>query len=1197
MSHFFRNLLFGVSVGLALSARAQMPSAPDITREPTLYLVPYAHLDTQWRWEFPQSISEYLLKTMRVNFYYIDKYPHYVFNWTGSNRYRLMKEYYPADYARMRHYIAQGRWFPAGSSVEEGDVNLPSAESIFRQILYGNTYFRKEFGKASNEYMLPDCFGFPASLPTILAHAGIKGFSTQKLAAPWGGAPLAGGPDSPEQTPEGIPFNVGLWEGPDGKDVLAALNPLAYVSQIRYDLSKTLPPSLAGLQPAQVRRWSEQNADWVSRIALDGKVTGVYADYHYVGTGDIGGAIDEETMKMLEAIVTRGKIVLPLPDIANADTAPGAGVQATPDELVRVGDGPVRVLSTTADQMFLDIKPDMTSRMPRYKGDMELINHTPGSLTSQAYHKRWNRKNEILADEAERASIAAAWLGGRTYPQKRLNDAWTLVMAGQFHDTAAGTATPRAYQFAWNDDIIALNQFADVLTSATEAVASALDTRAEGIPVVVYNSLNIEREDVVEAMIPFPGEVPKAVSVFGPGGHEVQSQVEDGKVLFVAKVPPVGYAVYDVRRSSGIADSTELKVTANSLENVRYSVTLNADGDVANIFDKLAGKELLSGPVRLAISNDAPRQTPAWNMEFDQEQAVPQAFVSGPAKIRVAERGPARVAIEVSRETDGSRFVQTVRLSAGDAGNRVEFNDAIDWRALSSNLKAVFPLSASNPQATYNWEVGTIQRPNAFDRQFEVASHYWIDLTDKSGIYGATILTDVKNASDKRDDHTLRLTLVRTPGFPSAGPDQEPVHRSYSDQLNQDWGHHEVLYGIAGHSGDWRQDQTDWQAYRMSTPLLAFTTEKHEGALGRRFSLASVSNPHIRILALKKAEVSNEVILRMVELDGKEAQHVKVKFAGPIASAREVNAQEQPLGPATVVNGTLESSFGPYEPRTFALILGAPPGRVASVESEPLTLKYNLAVASNNDTETVGGFDGKGDALPAEMLPSNLKFNDVTFRLAPSGTGQPDALVAQGQTIKLPPGNFNKVYLLAASANGDQKTEFRVGTQSAVLTIQDWGGFIGQWDTRLWNPAPDTVTLDNDPTHKIPLRKDWAVSANHATWTDMTYRGSPNWSPRYPEDYRGLTPGYIKRADLAWYADHYHTPQGLNEPYAYSYLFGYSIKMPPHATTLTLPKNDNIRILAVSLAREEPDAIPVQPLYDTLDWQAENRQEYSASEH
>jgi alpha-mannosidase len=216
---------------LAAAVHAQTMKAPDIATTPTLYVVPYAHLDTQWRWNFPQTISEFLLKTLRVNFDYMDKYPHYVFNWTGSNRYRLMKEYYPADYARLQQYAAKGQWFPAGSSVEEGDVNLPSAEGLFRQFLYGNEYFRKDFGKASTEFMLPDCFGFPASLPTILAHAGIKGFSTQKLNAGWQPAPLVGGPDSPEQTPVGIPFNVGLWIGPDGKSVIAALNPGGYTSR------------------------------------------------------------------------------------------------------------------------------------------------------------------------------------------------------------------------------------------------------------------------------------------------------------------------------------------------------------------------------------------------------------------------------------------------------------------------------------------------------------------------------------------------------------------------------------------------------------------------------------------------------------------------------------------------------------------------------------------------------------------------------------------------------------------------------------------------------------------------------------------------------------------------------------------------------------------------------------------------------
>jgi alpha-mannosidase len=1174
MSRFPKSLLIGAITALTLRAPAQTMKAPDITKQPTLYVVPYAHLDTQWRWEYPQVISEYLLKTMRVNFDYIDKYPHYVFNWTGSNRYRLMKEYYPSDYAKLKQYVAKGNWYPAGSSVEEGDVNLPSAESIIRQVLYGNTYFRNEFGKASAEYMLPDCFGFPASLPTILAHAGVKGFSTQKLSAAWQPAPLIGGPDSPEKTPEGIPFNVGVWEGPDGETVLAALNPGGYGSRIHTDLSKTPPPPPP---PGTNRRRMQAETDWPKRIDLDGSVTGVYADYHYIGTGDIGGAVDEESVKLLEATVTHSEAVLPGP--SSGRDASGAEA-AAPSAPVRMGDGPVQVISATADQMFLDIKPEMQAKMPTYKGDLELINHSAGSLTSQAYHKRWNRKNEILADAAEKASIAAAWMGGRPYPQQRLNDAWTLVMGGQFHDAGAGTATPRSYEFQQNDDVIALNQFADVLTSATQSVASALDTQVTGIPVVVYNTLNIEREDVVEAAIRFSGEEPKAVRAFGPDGHEVPAQVENGKVLFLAKTPSVGYAVYDIRRGQTPAHSTELKVSSSALENARYRISIGTDGDVTSIFDKSVNKELLAGPMRLAISNDAPKQWPAWNMDFDQEQAAPRAYVGGAAKIRVIENGPVRIAVEVSREGEGSKFVQTVRLSAGDSGNRVEFSDSIDWKTLSANLKAVFPLAAANKVATYNWEIGTIERPAATERQFEVASHHWIDQTDASGSYGTTILTDVKNGSDKRDDSTLRLTLLRTPGGASQ------MKGEYTDQLNQDWGHHEILFGIAGHAGDWRQGKTDWQAYRLSTPLIAFETGKHAGKLGRSFSLMSVDNPDIRVLALKKAELSDEVIVRLVELDGKAAPNVRVKFAGPVEAAREMNGQELPAGPASVADGALETSFKPYQPRTFALRLGAPPAHTNGVTSQPVALKYDLAAASEDDTKSTGGFDKQGDALPAEMLPAKLNINGVDFQLAPAGTGKPDALVAKGQAIDLPAGDFDKVYVLAASAQGDQKAVFHVGDHPVNLTIENWGGFIGQWDTRLWKPKPDSVTEGGGrnsqvPAHQVPLRKDWAVSANHATW-DLKNSGSPDWSPRYPEDYLGMHPGYVKPATLAWYASHHHTPDGLNQPYAYSYLFVYAMDLPSHAKKLTLPTNDSIRIMAISVAKEDPSVNPAQPLYDTL---------------
>ena len=257
----------------------------------------------------------------------------------------------------------------------------------------------------------------------------------------------------------------------------------------------------------------------MERVHLDGKVTGVYADYHYVGTGDIGGATEEATVKLLEAIVTKQETVLPpipLPEFLKAHVP-------APTQPVQVGTGPLHVVESTADQMFNDIGSGLTSRMPEYHGDLELINHSAGSLTSQAYHKRWVIKNELLADAAEKASVAAAWMGGLPYQQARMREAWTLALGGHFHDTAAGTATPQAYEFAWNDDVLVANQFAGVFRSATQSIASALDTQGPGVPIVLFNALNIGREDLVEAALPDAMKAQKAIArrhahgSFGPG--------------------------------------------------------------------------------------------------------------------------------------------------------------------------------------------------------------------------------------------------------------------------------------------------------------------------------------------------------------------------------------------------------------------------------------------------------------------------------------------------------------------------------------------------------------------------------------------------------------------------------------------------------------------------------------------------------
>jgi alpha-mannosidase len=303
------------------------------------------------------------------------------------------------------------------------------------------------------------------------------------------------------------------------------------------------------------------------------------------------------------------------------------------------------------------------------------------------------------------------------------------------------------------------------------------------------------------------------------------------------------------------------------------------------------------------------------------------------------------------------------------------------------------------------------------------------------------------------------------------------------------------------------------------------------------------SNPRIRLFALKKAENSDEIILRLVELDGKPLRDARISFAAPVSAAREVNGQEQPVGPANIVDGNLVTSFTAYQPRTFAIKLGSASAKAATMHSEPVKLDYELATASNHGTHATEGFDGHGNSLPAEMLPSELTFDDVKFQLAPAKTGVPNAVISRGQSLSLPPGQFNRLYIIAASADGDQPASFELGGKTVELNIQDWGGFIGQWDDRKWSKSG----ADDD-------------------YGEMT----------------GLKPRFIKRADLAWFDSNHRNAAGEDVPYGYSYLFAYAIDLPAGTRTVKLPDNNKIRVLAMSVAQENAEVWPAQPLYDAL---------------
>lgn len=1053
-----------IFTGKAVSQPEAQKTAPkyDISKEPVLYTVGYAHLDTQWRWDYEETINKHIKSTLDDNFALFEKFKQYVFTFSGARRYRMMKEYYPSRYEKLKKYISQGRWFVGGSSVDEFDANIPSPESVIRQVLYGNNYFRSEFGKESVDLLLPDCFGFQANLPSVLAHAGLKGFSTQKLE--WGSA-------------VGIPFNIGTWTGPDGKAVVAALNATDYGGDVEFRCDTV--------------------KKWVDRVMENGRKYGVFADYRYYGTGDIGGSPSVEAVKNA---------------IGSLDNP----------------DSKIKLYLCSSDQLFRDLTEAQAKQLPSYTGDLLLTQHSAGSLTSEAYMKRWNRKNELLAQAAEPLAVMADWTGGQKYPQSRFNAAWWLVLGSQMHDMLPGTCLPKAYEYAWNDEILSLNIFSAELESAAASLVHGMDTRGNGQSIAVYNPLAIPRKAIVEVELPFSEKNPDFVKVTGPDDKEVPSEVHyrtrsSIRILFLASLPPLGISVFDVIPSAKPSEvKTNLTATKNTLENEFLKVTINNNGDISSIIDKRRNKEVLSGPSRLEFLSEYPEHWPAWNMDWKDRKNPPVDYVKGPAKITLLYKGPVQIDFMVERSGRNSTFRQFIMLGAGQES--VIVRNEVKWQSRGVSLKASFPLTASNANATYNLGLGTIQRSTNNEKKYEVPSREWFDLTDASGNFGVSILEDSKFGSDKPNDKTLRLTLLYT-----------PTANIYHDQSTQDFGNHDFVYGIYPHKGDWRTALSEWQGRMINKPVYGFLVSQHPGPLGRSFSIAKTSTPQIDIRAIKKAENSNDIIIRVQELLGKEANNVEITFPAKVVTASEVDGQERFIGDIQPVNGKLVFNMTAFAIRSFRVLLDKPSEKLAASSSIPVALPYDVNVLSGENSRKNGKFNDDGIGIPADLFPASITSGGIDFTLGPKAEGKNNAVTCYGQKIALPKtGNYNRLFILAA-ANSDTNGIFRVGNNRSLMRVQAYNGKIGQYDKRIWDKL---------------------------------------------ERLKSLEKGYIKRDDVAWFATHTRKDT-VNIPYQYAYLFRYSIPASNKDGFIQLPQNSAIKIFAISAADDQTDQlVPALPLYD-----------------
>ena len=210
-----------------------------------------------------------------------------------------------------------------------------------------------------------------------------------------------------------------------------------------------------------------------------------------------------------------------------------------------------------------------------------------------------------------------------------------------------------------------------------------------------------------------------------------------------------------------------------------------------------------------------------------------------------------------------------------------------------------------------------------------------------------------------------------------------------------------------------------------------------------------------------------------------------------------------------------------------------------------MTLAFDQAVASVDRSVSGGRFDSGGRSLPAEMLPAALPYSGIAFTLGPAASR--NAMVARGQTIQLPAGAFTRRPPARRRRRATSGRRSGSARRRSDLTIQDWGGYIGQWDNRAWRSREEPA----------PPRQGQPAPAP----------GTPPRMRTVTEFTGTLVRGYVKPAPVAWFASHRHASDGSNEPYSYSYLYAYTIDIPAGATTLTLPVNERIKVMAVTVEK------------------------------
>lgn len=772
------------------------------------HLLPNAHLDPVWFWDWREGLNEGIITTRSV-LDLMDEFPDLTFMRGEAALYRHIEEHDPATFRRVKRMVEAGRWDLVGGTWIQPDTNMTATETFLRHFTLGQAYFRDRFGFTPRVAWAADSFGHSAGLPEIFAAAGMDGFSFSR----------------PGQNIVSLSKTAFWWEGAGGSRVLSyRVPPCGWYGMEREGMPRRLDASLKLARKSDLRN------------------VGVY-----IGLGNHGGG---PTRRQILDVYAWAKIH---PEVDVRFSTLHGLLDAVRAEAKRKGEGFLPVHRGELNFCLRGCYASQLGFKTLYRKTEALVNRAervdamvaarfgrkPADLQSVWEAVLFNSFHDILPGSSiERAyDDQREWLGGAVHAASRAEhnalNALTAHLDTRVKIPKGDLPGPVV--------LTVFNPHPHEYRGPIELEAS-LDYR----PVWAYANRPYELPVEVRG----PDKKPLSYQMIATEHSSMPTLPWRKRIVMPVVLPPLGWSVFEMQWMEGARkpkSSAPVRADGNSITNGVYTVI--AEKGAAGVKVLLRGKPVFGGAGLHAITVDDP-----WGSWGSMEE-LPEAMnlsnmrhAWSVKQVEVVESGPERASLRVRLKGGASRLDLTFALCRKRGA--VDVSVRLFWNERSARLKLVMPVGAS--AAEYEVPGGTVRRGELG----EVPGGRWV--RTNGARFG--FASDALYCFDLTKGD-LRATLVRASRYANdvkTAPDSEyrlPV---------TDLGEHRFRFVLTPGGRELPR-----LAAELEMPPITVTAAPHSGKLPRSGSLASLTPETFRLLAVKPAQDGKGWIVRVQETAGK----------------------------------------------------------------------------------------------------------------------------------------------------------------------------------------------------------------------------------------------------------------------------------------------------------------------------------------